>query len=508
MVNELHGDARQAVQAAIIGTGFAGLAMGAKLKEAGIDDFVLFEKAGEVGGTWRDNTYPGCACDVPSHLYSFSFAQNPDWSQSFSPQPEIQAYLVAATKRLGLRRHIRFGHEVLEARWDEARDLWRIQTSRGVYNARFLISGMGGLHEPSTPDIPGLDRFEGTVFHSARWNHGHDLTGERVAVIGTGASAIQFVPQIQPKVRRLHLFQRTPPWIVPRANRRITRLERWLFRRFPLLQRLARAGIYWSRESLALGMTRHRKLLKGIELIGRLQLRAQVRDPELRRKLTPHYTIGCKRILVSNDYLPSVAKPNVELVTSGIKEIGPSWILTNDGVKREVDTIIFGTGFHVTDVPAAGHLYGKGGVLLADAWANGLEAYLGTSVAGFPNLFFLTGPNTGLGHNSIVYMIEAQVAYLVDMVDRARTTGQDVLEVRPEVQASFNDDIQSRMGPTVWLSGGCASWYLDDRGRNTTLWPDFTWRFKKLTARFDPESYMIRAGRPAQDRPIAAEGAA
>jgi cation diffusion facilitator CzcD-associated flavoprotein CzcO len=383
-------------QVAIVGTGFSGLGMAIRLKQAGVEDFVLFEKDDEVGGTWRDNTYPGAACDVPSHLYSFSFAPNPDWSRSFSEQPEIQRYLVDTADRFGIRPSIRFGHRVVEARWDEDRDLYRIETSRGVYHARFLVAGMGPLSAPSIPSLPGLEAFEGTAFHSARWDHQHDLTGERVAVVGTGASAIQFVPQIQPKVAELRLFQRTPPWIEPRIDRDITRLERWLFRRFPFTQRLARAGIYWSRESLAVGMTRRRGLLKGLELIGRIQLRRQVKDPELRRRLTPNYTIGCKRILISNDYYPALSQPNVEVVTSGISEVGPSWIVTEDGVEHEVDTIIFGTGFHVTDVPAARHLYGREGRLLADAWAGGLEAYLGTSVAGFPNLFFLIGPNTGL----------------------------------------------------------------------------------------------------------------
>jgi cation diffusion facilitator CzcD-associated flavoprotein CzcO len=493
---------------AIIGTGFSGLAMGAKLKEAGLDDFVLFEKAGEVGGTWRDNTYPGAACDVPSHLYSFSFAPNPDWSHSFSPQEEIQAYLVRTTDQLGLRRHIRFHHQVVEARWEDTGDRWRIETSQGPYFARYLISGMGGLHEPSIPNLPGLESFEGAVFHSAQWNHDHDLAGERVAVVGTGASAIQIVPQIQPKVGQLILFQRTAPWIAPRLDRKITRLERWLFRRFPRTQRLARSLIYWGRESMAVGLTRDVRLLKGIQAIARGQLRRQVKDPALRRKLTPDYTIGCKRILIANDYYPALTRPNVEVVTSRIAEVGPTWIRTQDGERHDVDTIIFGTGFHVTDVPAAHHVYGSGGTKLADAWSEGLEAYLGTAVAGFPNLFFLTGPNTGLGHNSIVYMIEAQVAYLVDMLRHARAAGGDVIEVRPEVQAAFNAELQSRMGRTVWLAGGCASWYLDERGRNTTLWPDYTWRFKRRTAAFDPQSYRIRAGRPLTDERVGVGGAA
>ncbi|MGH9136358.1 MAG: flavin-containing monooxygenase [Acidimicrobiales bacterium] len=485
----------QQARIAIVGTGFAGLGMAIRLKQAGIDDFVVLEKADEVGGTWRDNTYPGAACDVPSHLYSFSFAPNPNWSRSFSTQPEIQAYLRGCADRFDIRPHIRFGHQVLDARWDEAARRWRIDTSQGRVTAQFLVAGMGPLSEASIPDLPGLDTFEGTIFHSARWNHDHDLSGERVAVIGTGASAIQLVPQIQPAVDTLTVFQRTPPWIEPRLDRDITAVEKWLFRTLPFTQRLARLGIYASRETMAIGLTRRRGLLRGVQMLARTHLRRQVRDRELRRKLTPDYQIGCKRILISNDYYPALAKPNVEVVTSSIREIGPEWIVTDDGTKHTVDTIVFGTGFHVTDMPAAQHVYGRDGVRLADAWAAGMEAYLGTAVAGFPNFFFLIGPNTGLGHTSMVFMIESQIAYLVDALQRFERGGFDVAEVRPEVQTAFNDELQARMDGTVWTAGGCASWYLDDRGRNTTLWPDFTFRFRNRLRRFDREAYEVEPAR-------------
>jgi cation diffusion facilitator CzcD-associated flavoprotein CzcO len=445
----------QSVQVVVIGSGFAGLGMAIRLKEAGIHDFVVLERAGEVGGTWRDNTYPGAACDVPSHLYSFSFVPNPDWSSSFSPQNEIQDYLRRCADDFGVRPHLRFGAEVRQARWDEPTARWQVDTTapggRGVadgvrYEAQFLISATGALSDPSLPDLPGLERFAGTAFHSARWRHDHDLTGERVAVIGTGASAIQFVPQIQPKVGQLAVFQRTPPWIVPRWDRRFTRPERWLFRHLPATQRLARTGLYWSREAYVFGFAFDPRLMKAAEVVARTHLRRQVPDPELRARLTPDY-------------------------------------------KRPVDTIIFGTGFHVTDIPVASRLTGRGGVLLAEHWRDGMHAHRGTTTAGFPNLFVLVGPNTGLGHTSQVVMIESQIAYVVDALRQAGARGAATVEVRPEAEAAWNAQVQEDMAGTVWTSGNCASWYLDASGRNTTLWPSFTWRFRRETRRFDPAAY-------------------
>jgi cation diffusion facilitator CzcD-associated flavoprotein CzcO len=473
----------------IIGTGFAGLGMAVRLKQAGVDDFVVLERAGEVGGTWRDNTYPGAACDVPSHLYSFSFAPNPDWSRSFSPQAEIQAYLERVADDFGVRPHVRFHHEVVAAAWRETERRWRVETNNGPFEADVLVSATGALSEPQVPALPGLDRFEGTVFHSARWRHDHDLTGEGVAVVGTGASAIQFVPQIQPRVGRLTVFQRTPPWILPRWERPFRPAEQWAFRHVPAVQRLARAGIYWGREQMVAGFVVAPGLMRVAERLARRHLERSVPDPGLRARLTPDYRIGCKRILISNDYLPALAQPNVELVAAGLAEVRARSVVAADGSEHQADTIIFGTGFHVTDVPVAERITGRAGVSLREHWAGGMRAYKGTAVAGFPNLFLLVGPNTGLGHSSQVFMIESQIAYVLDAVRHLRRTGA-VLEVREDAEAAWDAGVQRAMGRTVWTTGGCASWYLDDRGRNTTLWPGATWRFRRLTARFDADVYQ------------------
>jgi cation diffusion facilitator CzcD-associated flavoprotein CzcO len=493
---------QQDVRVAIVGSGFAGLGMAIRLRRAGIEDFVVLEKADDVGGTWRDNSYPGCACDVPSHLYSFSFAPNPEWTSTFSPQPEIWDYLRDCARRYGVMPHVRFGHELLEAAWDEDVQRWRLRTSQGDLTAQALVLGTGPLSAPSIPDLPGLERFRGRTFHSATWDHDHDLGGERVAVIGTGASAIQFVPRIQPRVGRLHVFQRTAPWIMPRPDRPLRAWERRLYRALPAAQLLMRAGIYWARESFVLGF-RHPRAMRLAQRLALRHLRHQVRDPELRRKLTPTYRMGCKRVLISNDYLPALGRDNVELVTDAIREVRERSIVSADGTEREVDTIIFGTGFHVTDMPAAERVRGRDGRTLAEAWDGSPQAHMGAMVAGCPNLFFLVGPNTGLGHNSIVFMIESQCNYVVDALRLMQDRGAAELDVRPEAQAAYNARLQEQMRGTVWTSGGCASWYLDARGRNTTLWPTFTWPFRERTRRLDPAHYELRAPRPVRE-PVAA----
>ncbi|HEU4947988.1 MAG TPA: NAD(P)/FAD-dependent oxidoreductase [Kribbella sp.] len=475
---------------AVIGTGFAGLGMAIRLKQAGYDDFVLLERAEDVGGTWRDNTYPGCRCDVPSHLYSFSFAPNPEWSSTFSPQPEIEAYLRKVTDDFGIRPHIRFGHAVESARWEAGS--WRVQTSQGELTADILVSGMGPLAEPSYPELPGIETFEGPVFHSAEWDHELELSGRKVAVIGTGASAIQLVPAIQPDVEELHVFQRTAPWVLPRTDRRISDLERAVYRRFPLVQKAVRAGIYWGRESLVLGFAKLPAIMRQGQKLAAKHLHEQIRDPGLRARLTPDYTLGCKRILISDDYYPAIAQPNVDVVTDPIREVTPTGIVTADGVKREVDTIIYGTGFRVTDLPVMDLVRGREGRTLREAWADGMEAHLGTAVAGFPNLFLLIGPNTGLGHSSMVFMIESQIAYILDAVRTMDAAGLAEVEVRPQVQREFVDSVRSSMRNTVWTRGGCTSWYLDSEGRNTTLWPSFSFRFRQLTRRFDAGQYAVR----------------
>src|SRR3954451_7928076 len=487
------------VDIAIIGSGFAGIGAAIRLQQAGFDDYVVLERAGDVGGTWRDNSYPGCACDVPSHLYSFSFAPNPDWTRSFSPQPEIWAYLRRVADEHGVTERTRFGAEVLDAAWNEDSGLWEIETADGDLTARVLIAGFGGLAEPKLPDVPGIEDFPGVIFHSARWNHEHDLTGERVAVVGTGASAIQFVPQIQPKVSDLHLFQRTPPWVMPRFDRDITRVEHFLFKHLPFTQRIARAAIYWAREGMVIGMAGEPRLLKGLQLLAKRFIRRSISDPELRRKVTPDYTIGCKRILISNDYLPALDKPNVELVPAGLSEVRGNVVVGADGTEREVDTIILGTGFYVTDSPMARRVRGADGRSLAEVWEGSMQAHRGTTVAGFPNYFPLVGPNTGLGHNSIVFMIESQLNYVVDALRTMQREGAHSAEVDAAAQARYNAGVQHAMQVTVWTEGGCASWYIDSQGRNTTLWPGFTFKFRELTKSFDREHYELRPA-PVRER--------
>ena len=495
-------DLPQSTGVAIIGSGFSGLAMAVELKRAGRDDFVILERANDVAGTWRDNTYPGCACDVPSHLYSFGFAPNPDWSSTFSPQPEIYAYIRRVAEEQGLLPHIRFGIEVEQADWDDQAQQWRLTTSGGELTAKAIASAAGPLSEPSIPDIPGLRDFKGTIFHSATWNHDHDLTGERVAVVGTGASAIQFVPQIQPKVAELHLFQRTAPWIMPRPDRPLTKFEKRVYRRFPALQIAMRNGIYWGREMFAIPMLHHR-LSKVIEKLAHRHLAQQVKDPELRAKLTPDYSPGCKRILVSNDYFPSLDKPNVQVVTDGIAQIREHSVVDSNGVEREVDTIILGTGFHVTDLPIADRVRGRDGRTLAEHWGGSLSALRGTTVAGFPNLFFVLGPNTGLGHTSVVLMAEAQAGYIRQALEHMERAGVGAIEPRQEMQDAWNAQIQRKSQGTVWLNGGCKSWYIDRNGKNSTLWPDHTFKFFSAMKRFRPFEYSVvpaqlPAGTPAE----------
>jgi cation diffusion facilitator CzcD-associated flavoprotein CzcO len=481
------------IRVAIIGTGFGGLGMAAKLIENGTRDFVVLERADNVGGTWRDNTYPGAACDVPSQLYSFSFALKPDWSRSFSEQPEIQGYLENVTTEHGLWQHIRFNTELTGAHWDAEETRWCLDTSRGPITADIVVSAVGALSEPSIPKLPGLENFTGTVFHSARWDHSHDFEGERVAVVGTGASAIQFVPEIQPTVASLTVFQRTPPWVIPRHDRALTRAEKKVYQRFPQLQKLARGLIYAGRETYALAFTRYLGLLKLPEKIARRHIERQIPDPELRKKVTPDYTIGCKRILISNEWYQALAQSNVEVETDGIAEVREHSIVTKDGREHEVDTILFGTGFSPTEMPMAKWLHGSGGTLLKDVWADTMSSYLGSTVTGFPNFFFIIGPNTGLGHTSQVYMIESQVAYIADALRTIEARDIATLEPKAEAQQAFDDDVQSRMSHTVWVEGGCKSWYVDASGRNTTLWPDFTFRFRQRLRKFDPENYHLRS---------------
>jgi cation diffusion facilitator CzcD-associated flavoprotein CzcO len=488
----------------IVGSGFAGLGAAIRLKQAGIDDFVVLERAGDVGGTWNLNTYPGCQCDIPSHLYSFSFAPNPDWSRTYSLQPEIWEYLRRVSREHGIDSHIRFHTEVTSARWDESAHMWRVAVDADgqtrELTTELLIAGPGPLHEPKLPDIDGIDSFTGTIFHSAEWDHEHSLQDARVAVVGTGASSIQFVPHIQPEVSRLHVFQRTPPWVVAHRDRPTTRAERLLYRVFPPAQRLVRGLVYLSHELFVFTLM-HPRQGSLAERTGRKHLRDQVPDPELRARLAPRYRIGCKRVLISNDYYPALQQPGVELVTDSIAAITPRGIVTADGVEREVDTIILGTGFHVTDMPVAEWVQGRGGRTLGEVWRGSPQAYLGTTVSGFPNLFLLVGPNTGLGHNSIVFMIESQLNYLMDCIAHLDRTGAAAFDVREDAQERFNADVQRKLHGSVWTSGGCVSWYLDEHGRNSTIWPGSTWPFRQRLRRFDPEHYRLISRTPGPEQP-------
>jgi cation diffusion facilitator CzcD-associated flavoprotein CzcO len=495
------------VRVAIVGSGFGGIGMAIRLKRAGVEDFVVLERAAEVGGTWRDNSYPGCACDVPSHLYSYSFAPNPDWSRSYSGQAEILAYLRGVAEREGILPHVRTSHEVTETAWDDDAQHWRVVAGGEELRADVLVVSAGPLSEPSIPELPGIESFAGATWHSAAWDHSHDLRGARVAVVGTGASAIQFVPRIQPEVERLHLFMRTAPWIIPRGDRDISAAERRLFRAFPPAQQLMRGFVWATRETLVPGFM-HPAAGRALEMRARLQLFRQVRDPALRAKLTPSYQVGCKRVLVSDDFYPSLAQPNVELVTEGIREVRERSIVSGDGTERPIDALIFGTGFLTTEWPFAHRVRGRGGELLADRWRSGAKAYLGTTVAGFPNLFLLYGPNTNLGHSSIVYMLESQINYVMDALRVLSERGATSADLRPEAQERFDAEIQERLAGSVWNVGGCGSWYLDADGRNALMWPGTILRFRHRTRRFDPRPYVLRteSGRVAV-HPVEGEAA-
>ncbi|MCZ7459761.1 flavin-containing monooxygenase [Streptomyces sp. WMMC940] len=485
------------VRVAVIGSGFGGLGAAVRLRREGITDFVVLERADSVGGTWRDNSYPGCACDVPSHLYSFSFAPNPDWPRTFSGQEHIRAYLEHVTDVFGIRPHIRFGHDVLMMRWNTDELHWEIETSRGAFTADVVVSATGPLSDPRTPEIPGLDGFPGKVFHSARWDHDYDLRDKRVAVIGTGASAIQIVPSIQPLVAKLTLFQRTPPWVMPRMDRAIGAGERWLHRQLPLTG-TARRGLLWGiRELQVSAFTKRPNQLGLIESLAKANMAKSIKDPALRAKLTPSYRIGCKRILLSSDYYPALARPNVDVVASGLTEVRGSTVVSADGTEAEVDAIVLGTGFHVTDMPIADRVVGAEGVTLAEAWKDGMESLRGATAAGFPNWMTVIGPNTGLGNSSMILMIESQLNYMADYLRQLEVLGGRVaLGARPSAVHAWNRRVQERMKRTVWNTGGCTSWYLDANGRNTTIWPGTTGEFRRRTRTVDLAEYeVVRAPR-------------
>lgn len=480
------------VDVAILGAGFGGLCMAIKLREAGNDNFVILEKGGDIGGTWYFNSYPGAACDVQSHMYSYSFAPKNDWSKRYAPQHEIHQYMLDVTAQYGIRPFVWFNQVVSEARYDEASAKWIVKTASGnTVIARHFIMATGPLHVPSIPKIPGLENFKGKFFHSAQWDHDYDLSGKNVVSIGTGGSAIQYVPEIAPKVKQLYVFQRTPAWVIPRDERGYLGIEKSLFARFPLLRKLHRARLYWSNEARLLPIL-NASISKRLQSFAELFIRFQVKDKETARKLTPDYTIGCKRILISNKYFPTFNRPNVELVTDGIKEIREQSIVTKEGVERPVDCIILGTGFvvdpriYLRDFP----IVGRNDRDLRNDWKEISQGYYGAQVAGYPNFFQLVGPNTGLGHNSIIFMIEAQVHYIMECLKLERDRKADSIEVKREVQDAFNEGIYKSFKDTVWTSG-CTSWYQNADGGNFALWPHSTWKFWLDTRKVNVNNYIF-----------------
>ena len=482
----------------IVGAGFGGIGMGIALKKAGYHDFVILDKAPDLGGTWRDNQYPGCACDVPSPLYSYSFELNPDWSHLFAPQREIWDYLRQCARKYRLDEHIRYGTTIERMDWDDNARRWNVEAVRDGelhgYRPHAVVSAAGALHLPSYPHIPGAAGFGGTSFHSARWDHSCDLAGRRVAVIGTGASAIQFVPRVAEQASRLTVFQRTPPWIHPRPDVEIPARMRAAFRKAPLTARALRDAIYLAMEARALGFTISPTLMAPLEKMAVRHLERQVTDPALRARLTPDYTIGCKRILLSSDYYPALQRPNVNLVTDDITGISETGVSTADGAGHPhgtvhpADVIIYATGFKVIESVTSLNVAGRDGRKLAP---EALEAYRGVTVTGFPNLFLLLGPNTGLGHTSVVFMIESQIQHVLSCLRILARDKADVIEVSEAAQRRYNDALQRRLRRAVWSEGGCDSWYLDADGVNRTLWPGFTFEYWARTRRARRAAYLL-----------------
>ena len=480
---------------AIIGAGFAGIATAIRLRQEGITSFTIFERADEIGGTWRDNTYPGAACDVPSHVYSLSFAQSPKWTRRYAPSKEIQDYLLGLVEQWQLRSHLRLGTEIVEARFDEAQGTWTLTTGEGEpVRARVVVSGVDDLIDPKLPDIKGIERFEGELFHTARWNHDYDLMGRRVAVVGTGASAVQVVPSIAGEVDKLSVFQRTPAWVVPKQDHRYTPQQIERLERHPWLLRLSRYAKYWLSEVRGPMVYLDSKRLSAIAEKGsKMHLEAQVKDPELRRKLTPDFQFGCKRILISDDYWATFERDNVELVTDPIDSIEARGLRTRDGRLHEVDAIVMATGFALGLAAAPFPIVGRGGVTLDEAWKDGAVAFQGMSVSGFPNWFVLMGPNTGPGHTSVLVFTEAQVSHAIEAIRALRERNLKFVDVKPEVVARWNQKVQGRMGRMVW-STGCNSWYLSDDHSNHSLYPGPAFEYVVRARHFHDADYELAAG--------------
>lgn len=469
----------------ITGAGFAGICMAIKLKELGKYKFAILEKADRVGGTWRDNHYPGAACDVPSLLYSYSFETWPNWERGYSPHHNILEYIEFCVDKYKLKEHLKLGEEVVRIEWLEKERLWEGETRKGnIYRAKIAIGSTGPLARPKLPAIPGRDSFAGGSWHTANWNHDFTLKGKRVAIIGTGASAIQVVPAIADEVGELKLFQRTPPWVIHRNDKAISKGRKRRHQAFPLLQKIRRELIYWEFESKAVAFVSLPGAMKTAKRLALRNLNKSIADPELRKSLTPSYMMGCKRVLRSDDYFPTLNKENVNLIIDHIDQITHEGILTKDGHLHKVDAIVYATGFEASENMAPFAIKGKGGADLQEAWKEGGEAYLGTTIANFPNFFIIVGPNTGLGHNSIIHIIESQVNYIQKALQTMENQGLASVEVKSDIQNVYNQKIQKRLAGTIWNVGGCMSWYLNSHGKNTTMWPGYTFEFRRMTKSF------------------------
>ncbi len=463
----------------VVGAGISGIAAAYKMNQAGYHDYVVLEKADRVGGTWRDNNYPGCGCDVPSALYSFSFSPSHKWSHLFAKQPEILSYLEDVAAKFDLNKKIEFNNELVSAKWDQTQGIWNLETSKGLYKAKTVMFTTGPITEPSMPKVKGIETFKGEMFHSARWNHDYDLKGKRVAVIGTGASAIQFIPQVQPLASELFVFQRTAPWVLPKADMDLNDTAKNIIKRFPVIQKTWRNSIAQILNGINFGL-RNPKTLKPVNVLSRQLLKLQIKDDQLRKDVTPNFDIGCKRLLFANNYYPALQQDNVKLIPHGLVEIDGNTVISANGERHEVDVIIWGTGFEVSHPPIGKRVYDVEGKLLADRWKDSSpEAYLGTSIEGLPNAFLVLGPNI-LVYDSFIGIAEAQIGYIVDGLVKMKSQKIKQLVIKKEVIAKHNHLVQKHLKTTVFNAGGCKSYYLDANGRNFAAWP---WSLKELRSR-------------------------
>ncbi|MEN8352389.1 flavin-containing monooxygenase [Acinetobacter towneri] len=485
-------DAAAHYQVAIIGAGFGGLAMAIRLLQRNIHNFVILEKSNEVGGTWRENQYPGAACDVQSHLYSLSFVPKTDWSKRYAEAPEIFQYIQDVVQQFNLREYCQFNSEVVHTEYHEKDCVWHVALKDGrQLSCQYLVFASGPLHVPQIPHIKGIEKFQGKVFHSSQWDHQYNLNSKVVASIGTGGSAIQYIPEIAPQVKQLYVMQRTAAWVIPRDERKYLNIEKKLFKQADWFRKLHRARLYWSNESRAIPIMQP-SVMKYTQKLAEAFIRFQVKDKQLAQKLTPNYIMGCKRILVSNKYFPTFNRDNVELVTDAIQELTADSIITKDGKMRKIDCLIYGTGF-ITDPRIYLQPFsciGEHGVELKQAWKDGAESYYGISHKGFPNLFQLLGPNTVLAHNSVIFMIESQVDYILQMMDLVAQSQSNAIVVKDQVQDQFNHDVQDMLNNTVWQSG-CVSWYQQDGGKNFALWPTYTWKYWLKTKSLHPSDFRL-----------------